>query len=66
LLKGSVKTVCVDINESTPMKLGNRGSKQAIGIVTDVCFFLSILSRDLRKHHEASAAVQVKREGQAF
>jgi len=39
LLKGSVKTVCVDINEATPMKLSNRGSKQAIGIVTDVSFF---------------------------
>ncbi|MFN8009063.1 MAG: TIGR00300 family protein [Terriglobia bacterium] len=66
LLKGSVKTVCVDINESTPMKLGNRGSKQAIGIVTDVCFFLNILSRDLRKHYDAVASVQAKREGQAI
>ena len=66
LLKSSVKTVCVDINESTPMKLGNRGSKQAIGIVTDVCFFLSILSRDLRKHYESLAAVQTKQQGRAY
>jgi lysine-ketoglutarate reductase/saccharopine dehydrogenase-like protein (TIGR00300 family) len=50
LLKGSVKTVCVDINESTPLKLGNRGSKQAIGIVTDVSFFLNILASELKKH----------------
>ena len=49
LLKGSVKTVCVDINESTPLKLSNRGSKQAIGIVTDVSFFLSILASELKK-----------------
>jgi hypothetical protein len=27
---------------------------------------LSILSRDLRKHHESLVAVEVKREGQAF
>jgi hypothetical protein len=52
LLKGSVKTVCVDINESTPMKLSNRGSKQAIGVVTDVSFFLSILAGELKKHQQ--------------
>jgi len=50
LLRSSVKTVCVDINESTPLKLSNRGSKQAIGIVTDVSFFLSILASELEKH----------------
>jgi lysine-ketoglutarate reductase/saccharopine dehydrogenase-like protein (TIGR00300 family) len=49
LLKSSVKTVCVDINEATPLKLSNRGSKQAIGIVTDVSFFLNILVHELRK-----------------
>lgn len=52
LLKGSVKTVCVDINESTPLKLSNRGSKQAIGVVTDVSFFLNILAAELKKHQE--------------
>src|SRR5206468_4279988 len=54
LLKGSVKTVCVDINEATPMKLSNRGSKQAIGVVTDVSFFLSILAAELRRHQQES------------
>lgn len=49
LLRGSVKTVCVDIHEATPLKLSNRGSKQAIGIVTDVSFFLGILARELKK-----------------
>jgi lysine-ketoglutarate reductase/saccharopine dehydrogenase-like protein (TIGR00300 family) len=49
LLKSSVKTVCVDINEATPLKLSNRGSKQAIGIVTDVSFFLNILVHELKK-----------------
>src|SRR2546427_10182517 len=52
LLKGSVKTVCVDISESTPLKLSNRGSKQAIGIVTDVSFFLSILASELKKQQQ--------------
>lgn len=52
LLKSSVKTVCVDIDEATPMKLNNRGSKQAIGIVTDVSFFLNILVHELKKMHD--------------
>jgi hypothetical protein len=56
LLKGSVKTVCVDINEATPMKLSNRGSKQAIGVVTDVSFFLSILAGELRKYQQEAVA----------
>ena len=42
-----VTTVCVDINLSTVTKLSDRGSAQAIGIVTDVGLFLSLLSRDL-------------------
>jgi lysine-ketoglutarate reductase/saccharopine dehydrogenase-like protein (TIGR00300 family) len=49
LLRGNVKTVCVDIHEATPLKLSNRGSKQAIGLVTDVSFFLGILARELKK-----------------
>ncbi len=57
LLKSSVKTVCVDINESTPLKLNNRGSKQAIGIVTDVSFFLSILAAELKKQRLKCAEV---------
>ena len=31
LLKGSVKTVCVDMNESTPMKLSNREASRRLG-----------------------------------
>lgn len=50
VLKSSVKTVCVDINEATPLKLSNRGSKQAIGIVTDVSFFLDTLSGELKSY----------------
>jgi lysine-ketoglutarate reductase/saccharopine dehydrogenase-like protein (TIGR00300 family) len=49
LLRSNVKTVCVDIHEATPLKLNNRGSKQAIGLVTDVSFFLGILAKELQK-----------------
>lgn len=42
-----VTTVCVDINASTVTKLSDRGSAQAIGIVTDVGLFLSLLSKEL-------------------
>ena len=62
LLRSSVKTVCVDINESTPLKLSNRGSKQAIGIVTDVSFFLSILASELEKQGSPRRVVQVATE----
>jgi lysine-ketoglutarate reductase/saccharopine dehydrogenase-like protein (TIGR00300 family) len=44
-----ITTVCVDINASTVTKLSDRGSAQAIGIVTDVGLFLSLLSRELDK-----------------
>jgi lysine-ketoglutarate reductase/saccharopine dehydrogenase-like protein (TIGR00300 family) len=43
LLPARVRTVCVDMMESVPVKLSNRGSMQAIGIVTDVGFFLERL-----------------------
>jgi lysine-ketoglutarate reductase/saccharopine dehydrogenase-like protein (TIGR00300 family) len=44
LLPASVRTVCVDMSESVPTKLGNRGTMQAIGLVTDVGFFLEQLA----------------------
>ena len=64
LLKGSVKTVCVDINESTPLKLSNRGSKQAIGVVTDVAFFLSILAAELKKLQQEAVSAAGRKETQ--
>ncbi|MBI4552488.1 MAG: TIGR00300 family protein [Candidatus Latescibacteria bacterium] len=44
LLPADVKTVCVDINPATVTKLTDRGSHQALGMVTDVESFL----RELR------------------
>jgi hypothetical protein len=35
------------MTESVPVKLSNRGSMQAIGVVTDVGFFLERLEREL-------------------
>jgi lysine-ketoglutarate reductase/saccharopine dehydrogenase-like protein (TIGR00300 family) len=48
LLPAAVRTVCVDMTESVPVKLGNRGSQQAIGLVTDVGYFLERLEQELR------------------
>lgn len=42
-----VKTVCVDINPAVVTKLADRGSAQAIGIVTDVGLFLRLLADEL-------------------
>jgi len=48
LLPARVRTVCVDMSESVPTKLSNRGTMQAIGLVTDVGFFLERLEEELR------------------
>ncbi len=38
-----VRTICVDINPAVVTKLSDRGSSQAVGIVTDVGMFLHLL-----------------------
>ncbi|MCC6409168.1 MAG: TIGR00300 family protein [Planctomycetes bacterium] len=47
LLAARVRTVAVDMTESLPTKLGNRGTTQAIGLVTDVGYFLERLANEL-------------------
>jgi lysine-ketoglutarate reductase/saccharopine dehydrogenase-like protein (TIGR00300 family) len=47
LLPASVPLVCVDINPATVTKLADRGSAQAMGIVTDIGLFLDQLAREL-------------------
>ncbi|PKL22400.1 MAG: TIGR00300 family protein [Spirochaetae bacterium HGW-Spirochaetae-4] len=42
-----VKTICVDINPAVVTKLADRGSSQAIGIVSDVGLFLRALEAQL-------------------
>ncbi|HEV8131652.1 MAG TPA: TIGR00300 family protein [Acidobacteriota bacterium] len=51
-----ITTVCVDINAATVTKLSDRGSAQAIGIVTDVGLFLSLLHKELAKYEVRSAS----------
>ncbi|MGI8536565.1 MAG: TIGR00300 family protein [Mycobacteriales bacterium] len=47
LLPASVPLVCVDVNPATVTKLADRGSSQAVGIVTDIGLFLEGLAREL-------------------
>jgi lysine-ketoglutarate reductase/saccharopine dehydrogenase-like protein (TIGR00300 family) len=47
ILPASVPLVCVDINPATVVKLADRGSSQARGIVTDVGLFLEQLAQEL-------------------
>ena len=46
-LPSSVKTVCVDINPASLTKLMDRGTMQAIGVVSDAGTFLPLLARQL-------------------
>jgi lysine-ketoglutarate reductase/saccharopine dehydrogenase-like protein (TIGR00300 family) len=47
LLPAGVETYCVDINQAVVTKLADRGSHQALGLVTDVGLFLSGLAGHL-------------------
>lgn len=47
ILPASVPLIAVDINPATVTKLADRGSAQAIGIVTDIGLFLEQLALDL-------------------
>ncbi|MBV8981691.1 MAG: TIGR00300 family protein, partial [Acidimicrobiia bacterium] len=47
LLPAGVETFVVDINQAVVTKLADRGSHQALGIVTDTGLFLGLLADDL-------------------
>jgi len=47
MLPATVRTVCADINPAVVTKLADRGSFQAIGIVTDVGLFVEQLADEL-------------------
>jgi lysine-ketoglutarate reductase/saccharopine dehydrogenase-like protein (TIGR00300 family) len=47
MLPSWVKIVCVDINPAVPTKVSDRGTGQAVGVVTDVGLFLTLLSKTL-------------------
>ncbi len=44
MLPSWVKTVCVDINPAVATKVSDRGTGQAVGVVTDVGLFLELLA----------------------
>ncbi len=47
ILPSWVKTICVDINPATVTKLTDRGTAQALGVVTDVGTFLPALRKEI-------------------
>jgi lysine-ketoglutarate reductase/saccharopine dehydrogenase-like protein (TIGR00300 family) len=49
MLPSSLKVVCVDINLAVVTKLSDRGTAQAVGIVSDVGTFLPLLVEELRR-----------------
>ena len=49
MLPSTVKLVCVDINPSTVTKLLDRGSTQAVGVISDIGTFLPLLAQELQK-----------------
>lgn len=49
MLPSWVKIVCVDINPAVATKVSDRGSGQAVSVVTDVGLFLDLLNRGLRQ-----------------
>lgn len=47
MLPSWVKIVCVDINPAVATKVSDRGTGQAVGVVTDVGLFLDLLERNV-------------------
>jgi len=47
MLPSSVKIVCIDINPAVVTKVSDRGTGQAVGVVTDVGLFLDQLAKAL-------------------
>ena len=47
MLPAAVRTICVDLNPAVLTKLADRGTTQALGLVTDVGLFLHLLAQEL-------------------
>lgn len=47
MLPSWVKVICVDINPAVATKVSDRGTGQAVGVVTDVGLFLDLLAKTL-------------------
>jgi lysine-ketoglutarate reductase/saccharopine dehydrogenase-like protein (TIGR00300 family) len=49
MLPSTVKLVCLDINPASVTKLLDRGSTQAVGVVSDIGTFLPLLAKEIEK-----------------
>ncbi|MEM4733605.1 MAG: TIGR00300 family protein [Candidatus Bathyarchaeia archaeon] len=49
MLPSTVKLVCIDINPAAVTKLLDRGSTQAVGVITDIGTFLPLLAEEIKK-----------------
>ena len=49
MLPSTVKLVCVDINPASVTKLLDRGSTQAVGVVTDIGTLLPLLAEEMKR-----------------
>jgi lysine-ketoglutarate reductase/saccharopine dehydrogenase-like protein (TIGR00300 family) len=54
MLPSWVKIVCVDINPAVATKVSDRGTGQAVGVVTDVGLFLDLLERHISEETKKS------------
>jgi len=55
MLPSYVKTVCVDVNPAVVAKLMDRGTSQAVGIVSDVGAFLPLLLKSIKEKMNLSS-----------
>ncbi len=58
MLPSWVKIVCVDINPAVATKVSDRGTGQAVGVVTDVGLFLELLARELAADSSATGVAR--------
>ncbi len=49
MLPSTVKLVCLDINPASVTKLLDRGSTQAVGVISDIGTFLPLLTEEIKK-----------------
>jgi Uncharacterized conserved protein len=53
MLPSTVKLVCIDINPASVTKLLDRGSTQAVGVISDIGTFLPLLAEEVEKLRES-------------
>jgi hypothetical protein len=59
MLPSNVKVVCVDISPAVVTKVSDRGTGQAVGVVTDVGLFLDTLHKIMAEPAQAGRASDV-------